>query len=283
MMMVENRMLNSGRLTLNVFEWGHRDHPPVVLLHGLASTSHMFDLLAQELSQAFHVVSFDQRGHGLSEKPDSGYDFESISLDIDALMQAIRLDNTPFDLAGHSWGASTALYYAASRPNRIKKVILIDGGLKPARLSFPNLEAMTPPQRRNWTLDQAKKLIREEWLGAAWRPELESLVLSIYDLDNPNDIQPRLRLANHMQIAQALWDFNPADYFQRIRCPILIVNAIRGDTPDPQLIALGNEVKRQNPNCDIVWMTDTIHDIPWQRSRELAEIMKAFLVDEETG
>jgi len=275
-----NHVVEVGDLRLNVFEWGSSDKPLLVLLHGLASSSHMFDLIAPKLAEDFHVIAYDQRGHGLSDKPDTGYDFETISSDLDNLLLAMGLANKEFVLAGHSWGGFTALYYAATRAARVRKAILIDGGLQRATDLFDSLEAMAPPQRANWSIADVKRMIHENWLGAAYRPELEPLVLSIYDQSNPNDVKPYLTLARHMQIARALWDFRAVDYFAKVQAPVLAVLGIGfGEAPDPRIKAYVNEAKAKLKHFDAAWMPETIHDIPWHRPQELVEIMRRFLAE----
>ena len=56
------------------------DAPGVLLLHGLASSSHIWDLVAPRLAPALRVIAYDQRGHGRSGKPTSGYGFERVLL-----------------------------------------------------------------------------------------------------------------------------------------------------------------------------------------------------------
>lgn len=277
---VKNHVVQAGELRLNIYEWGRADQPLLILLHGLASTSHMFDLIAPQLAGDYHVIAYDQRGHGLSDKPDTGYDFETIARDLDHLLEALGLANQTFALAGHSWGASTALYYAATRADRVKKAILIDGGLRPVTDFFDSLEAMAPPQRQNWSLSDVKRMIRENWLGQAYRPELEPLVLSIYDQSNPNDVKPYLTLTRHMQIARALWDFKASDTFARVQAPVLAVIGIGfGEAPNPNLKAYVAEAKANLKQFEAAWMPETIHDIPWHHPQELVTIMRRFLAE----
>ena len=112
--------VDANTLRFNVQTWGAPSNPPLVMLHGLASTSHMFDLLAPLLADRFYIVAPDQRGHGQSDKPDNGYDFETLVQDVEAIIVAMGL-TTPVRLAGHSWGAFTALYAAAARPALVEK------------------------------------------------------------------------------------------------------------------------------------------------------------------
>lgn len=273
-----NIMIHAGDLRLNTFEWGSATNPPLILLHGLASTSHMFDLIAPQLAADYHVIAFDQRGHGLSDKPDTGYDFETIASDLDNLLAAMGLSDVPVALAGHSWGAATTVYYTTTRPQRVQKAILIDGGLRPMTDFFKSLDDMAPPQRHNQTLADIKRMIRENWLGAAYRPELEPLALSIYDLTNPDDVHPHLKLANHMQIASALWNYRALDYFSRIQSPVLAVLGIGvGESLDPRTQGYTEAARASLKQFEVVWMPDTIHDIPWHRPNELVSLMRRFL------
>src|SRR5579884_2465458 len=85
---------------------------PLLLLHGLASASRIWDLVAPILAQDRRVIALDQRGHGRSEKPDTGYDFATIVADDVAAAAKLGLGER-YAVAGHSWGANVALELAA--------------------------------------------------------------------------------------------------------------------------------------------------------------------------
>ena len=100
--------------------------PPILLLHGLASSAHIWDLVAPQLiSYGYTVTALDQRGHGESEKPVSGYDFETILADDVAAMNVLGIER-PI-LVGHSWGAMVALQFAAVNADQVKAWVLVDG------------------------------------------------------------------------------------------------------------------------------------------------------------
>ena len=66
----------------------------------------------------------------------------------------------------------------------------------------------------------------------------------------------------------------PSDYFGRIHCPLLIVDAVApSQKADARLRQHIHDAELAIPQARVVWMPDTIHDIPWQRPRELAQIM----------
>ena len=226
------------------------------------------------------MIAPDQRGHGLSDKPTYGYDFESVSRDLDNLLDAYDLEQAL--VFGHSWGAYTTLYYAASRPERISKAGLIDGGIRPLSDLYPIwAEAerqMSPPIYAHRTIEDIEQMIEFDWLGSAYRPELLPLALACYDTDDPNDVQAHLNRANHMQIAESIWNMRPYQDYLRIECPILIVNAIApGQLTNSQITAYVAEAEQMISSVQTVWMPNTIHDIPWHRPDELLNIMGQFL------
>lgn len=279
---MNQRRIDTGGIHLNLLDWGREGLPPLFLLHGLASTSRMFDLIAEALAQHHHVLAFDQRGHGLSDKPAVGYDFETVAGDLDRLAHALGVAEQPFALAGHSWGAYTALYYAATRPGRVAQAALIDGGIHPLRDAYPTWDEaqlkLAPPTYHRQTADDIKARVRA-WLGDAYRPATEALALSVFDLSDPNDVHAHLSRDNHWQILRAIWEFTPSDHFARVRCPLLTVHAVppASGQPPPSLIARVDEMQQHIAQAQVVWMENTSHDIPWHRPAELSAILSRFL------
>ena len=77
------------QLRLNVRHWPGEGRP-FVLLHGLASNSLTWAVVARHLQAAGHAVyAVDQRGHGPSDKPDDGYDFATVTEDLDLLCERL--------------------------------------------------------------------------------------------------------------------------------------------------------------------------------------------------
>jgi pimeloyl-ACP methyl ester carboxylesterase len=281
MAMSQSRFFVPDKFRFHVMDWGGESNPPLIFLHGLASSCHMFDLIAPHYTDRFHVYAPDQRGHGLSDKPTSGYDFETIAQDLDNLLTALGISQ-PIVLIGHSWGAYTTLYYAATRPQRVSKVALLDGGTQRIADEYPTwAEAeigMAPPVYKNRSLDDIQRMIQTEWLAPFFRPELMPLALPIFDTSNPKDVKARLSRENHMQIARALWDFEPAAYYSLVACPTLIVNAVApGSLISAEAEAYANRARQGIGRCRVVWMNDTAHDIPWHNPSGLNVVLDFFL------
>src|SRR5204863_5717454 len=89
---------------------------PFVLVHGLASNARTWGAVGSTLNAAGHpVVAVDQRGHGLSDKPASGYGFDEVTADLAGLLDELAFDGRPI-LAGQSWGGNVVLDFAARYP-----------------------------------------------------------------------------------------------------------------------------------------------------------------------
>src|SRR5436305_11878549 len=98
----------------------------LLLLHGLASSLHIWDFVAPVLaSHGYSVIALDQRGHGQSAQPETGYDFATIVADDVAIMQQLGLAR--YAIVGHSWGANVALQYATMYPAEVCALVLVDG------------------------------------------------------------------------------------------------------------------------------------------------------------
>lgn len=100
---------------------------PVVLLHGFAETSHMWDPVLPVLSGTHTLVVPDLRGAGDSSRPDGGYDKKTMARDIHALLGALGLGRAT--IVGHDIGMMVAYAYAAQYPAETERVVLMDAFL----------------------------------------------------------------------------------------------------------------------------------------------------------
>ncbi|MDF8360826.1 alpha/beta fold hydrolase [Achromobacter anxifer] len=98
--------------------------PAVVLIHGFGDTGDMWAPLAKELAKSHLVIVPDLRGMGKSSKPASGYDKKSQAADIRAVVTALKQDKTA--VVGHDIGTMVAYAYAASYPDKVDKLVVMD-------------------------------------------------------------------------------------------------------------------------------------------------------------
>ena len=117
---------------------------PVVCLHGITAQHRAFTPAARHVGAVRGLVGVDLRGRGDSDKPDSGYGLEAHAADVIRVLDHLGLEEAT--VAGHSMGAFVALKTALAYPDRVRALILLDGGWP--RLEAPPQEDMTEEQER---------------------------------------------------------------------------------------------------------------------------------------
>lgn len=96
----------------------------IVFIHGFGGKAEQWQYQMQKFALDNRVIALDLRGHGLSDKPISGYDMPRIQLDLETALTQLKV-STPFVLVGHSYGGAIVTEYALNHPENIEKLILI--------------------------------------------------------------------------------------------------------------------------------------------------------------
>jgi pimeloyl-ACP methyl ester carboxylesterase len=142
-----SRYVDTGELRLHAVTGG--DGPPLMLVHGWPQTWYAWRMLMPTLAQDFSVVAVDQRGIGLSDKPQHGYDTATLASDLVALMDV--LGHSRFALYGTDVGMPIAYAVAADHRNRVDRLVVSEAPLPGISPSPP---LFLPPQlnERLWHL-----------------------------------------------------------------------------------------------------------------------------------
>lgn len=98
--------------------------PAVVLIHGFGDTGDMWGSLAAQLAKTHTVIVPDLRGMGRSSRAASGYDKKSQAQDIRTVLTALGQDRA--DVVGHDIGTMVAYAYAATYPDKVTKLVVMD-------------------------------------------------------------------------------------------------------------------------------------------------------------
>jgi pimeloyl-ACP methyl ester carboxylesterase len=116
----------SQRLRLHYLDWGNPDAPALLLLHGTRDHAHSWDWTARRLSDRYHVIAPDLRGHGDSQWAiGSLYTPAEYLYDIAQLIQQQQLERVR--IVAHSLGAIVALRFAGSHPDVVERLVVVDG------------------------------------------------------------------------------------------------------------------------------------------------------------
>ncbi|MBI3248422.1 MAG: alpha/beta hydrolase [Deltaproteobacteria bacterium] len=122
-----DRFVTANGLKFHYLDWGSPDKPPMVLLHGVGQTCHTWDLFAAAMSPHFHVMAFDQRGHGDSDwAADRDYSRKSMVKDAEAFTRELGLGQ--FFLLGMSMGGANSLSFTGNYSDRVKALVVVDVG-----------------------------------------------------------------------------------------------------------------------------------------------------------
>ena len=272
-----------NELSFHIRDWGGTGQP-VVLLHGLASTCHIWDLVAPILADDYAVVALDQRGHGLSAKPNYGYDFATVGGDLLALINGKEMER-PL-IVGHSWGGDVALEFAVANPDVPMGLCFVDGGTIEPSARHETLEQakeqMAPPVFTGVTIQEFSDRIRAR--RTSMRPEAQDIVLANFEVLEDNTIRAWLSRDNHLRIIEALWEHHPSALYSQVKCPVLIMPARQQNDPSTaermsrraESIATVAELL---PVSKTVWLEDSVHDVPIQRPELVAGVIKQNIVD----
>ena len=144
------RTIDANGVPIALTEFPNPGAPPVLLLHGIGSRGSSWWPVIDPLAAQFHLYQIDLRGHGASAKPDRGYAVEDYVADLDAVLDALELDEPR--LLGHSLGALVTIYWAGKNPARAAALVLEDPPLRTppdilqAFDGWQQFAAMTPAQ-----------------------------------------------------------------------------------------------------------------------------------------
>ncbi|MFC3174656.1 alpha/beta fold hydrolase [Novosphingobium bradum] len=116
----------SQRLRLRYVDWGNPDAPPLILQHGGRDHCRSWDWAAQELRKDWHVICPDLRGHGDSDwSSDGDYAMSSYVYDFAQLIHTLGYDQVT--VVAHSLGGTVTSRYAGVFPERVRKLVNIEG------------------------------------------------------------------------------------------------------------------------------------------------------------
>jgi pimeloyl-ACP methyl ester carboxylesterase len=132
-----SRYVDTGELRQHVVTGG--DGPPLLLVHGWPQTWYAWRMVMPALARHFQVIAPDQRGTGLSCRPEDGYDTGTLAADLAALMDA--LGHRRFAVAGHDTGMWIGYALAADHPDRVARLAVAETplpGVSPSPPLFAN-------------------------------------------------------------------------------------------------------------------------------------------------
>jgi pimeloyl-ACP methyl ester carboxylesterase len=233
-----DKFIDAQGLSLHYLEWGEPVGEPLVLVHGFLDQAHSWSpfvaALQELIKQPLWIIAPDCRGHGDSGWAGAGgyYHFPDYVLDLDRIVQG--LGTKTMKLIGHSMGGTISFLYTGSFPQRVARLVLIEG-IGPPSMAF----ADAPARMEKWIAEVNQRGRKHFRQYSSIRAGAEQLRQT-----NPRlDAELALHLARSgMKQSSAgkwVWKFDPLhrttapqpfyaaqaiEFLRRIACPVLIVD-----------------------------------------------------------
>ncbi len=244
---------------------------PVVLVHGLGGTgAGIFKHLISPLAERYRVVAYDLRGSGKSSVTPGPYTVELLADDLDALSTALGLEVVT--LVGHSLGGGIVLHYAATRPDRVRRVV--------------GIGAVTAlPEQGRVGMEARARTVESEGMAAVAETVATNGLARSFREANPEEFRSLVALlassdpVGYAAQCRALVQMDVTARLRDIRCPVLLVCG-ENDQASPPATNAANAALI--PNARLVELADTAHIIPWERPGPVLELVQRAS-DEEEG
>src|SRR5215204_2541695 len=220
---------------------------PLVCLHGITAQHRAFNAPARHLGPSRGLVGVDLRGRGDSDKPESGYGLATHASDVVRVLDHLGLEDAV--LLGHSMGAFVAMKTALASPDRVRALVLLDGGW-PRVESSPEEMTEEEKQEAQAIAEGLARAFRRldmvfespgAYLGF-WFPErgltMDDLPSDLadyylYDLEKVEDgYNPKAFRAAAEEDSPSVTSTSPtAEEMRAVACPVALVRAEQGFFP----------------------------------------------------
>jgi len=180
---------------LHYLDWGGEGEP-LVLVHGLGDSPHLFDDLAPHLTNRFRVVAYARRGHGDSDAPEGPYDLATLVEDLRLLLDELGFERV--NLLGWSMGGNEVTRFAGLYPERVAALVYLDAGYElsdPAFLheAISALGIVAPDASDLANLQAYRDHCRASMFGEmAWTSGLEAFVRDTTIAGPDGSVAPRM-------------------------------------------------------------------------------------------
>lgn len=193
---------------------------PVVFLHGAMGRGACWQHVMHALVPGYRGIALDQRGHGRSDKPSSGYDREHYVADLECAVADLGL--TQFALVGHSTGGLNAWVYAARHPEQVRALVIEDQYALPK----PDSVAGWRQWLSSWPLPFPTLAAVQEYFGSL-RPSLADYFAEVFH-ETEDGWRPVFSAETIVQTIAGNECKDWSHELSQVRCPALVVNG--GDT-----------------------------------------------------
>lgn len=249
----------------------------IVFVHGLMAFAANWRKIAGRLESEYQCLIYDQRGHGRSFKPESGYSPELLAEDLDKI--TTELGWTKFHLVGHSMGARVAMVFANRYPERLHTLTLEDMGPDIQPESYKYYENMLNRVPTPFASKEDLKTFFDQEFLKVFTPKEDPKVLAGFlqaNIEEKPNGQYDWRFSK-----QAIVDIVKEGHIQdrwlevsSFKMPVLL---IRGEKSHIFTREVFEKMLQVNPMISGVEVPDTGHWVHYEKFAEFTDILREFL------
>jgi len=223
------RKVKGDGVEINLAVW-EGTGKPIICIHGITANCRCWDVVASALYPEYRIIAMDLRGRGGSEKPPSGYSLEHHLEDINSLMGDMGIERAV--IMGHSLGAFISLAFGAKHPERVDRIILVDGGGKLTEEQMNKVfEGIKPALDRLGKIfpssDAYVKAMKQAPYIQPWSPAIETYYQ--YEIEAvEGGVRTNIDPAHIQEEAINIRKVEPDQFYTEISSKVLILRATEG-------------------------------------------------------
>lgn len=250
---------------INIYYEMHGEGQPLVLIHGLGSSTRDWESQVAEFAKSYKVVTCDLRGHGQSDKPAGPYSVPMYAADVFGLLHALSISSA--HIVGISLGGAIAFQFAIDYPRMVKTLTIVNSA---PTLGEPEL-ARQEVERRVGIVQQ----LGMRAMGQALAPNLfskpEHAALRETFVERWAENDPRA----YIEATRSMLNWNVVGKLGSIQCPTLIIAADQDYSP----VAVKEAYVKLMPNAQLVVIPDSRHATPIEHPAEFNAVLAKFLAE----
>jgi pimeloyl-ACP methyl ester carboxylesterase len=240
---------------------------PLVLIHGLGSSTRDWEPQVAEFSKTFQVITFDLRGHGQSDKPAGPYAIAQFAADLAGLLTA--LGARAAHVVGISLGGTVAFQFALDHPAMTRTLTIVNSA--PA-MGGTRAQAEAEVNRRVGIVQQMGMAAMGQALSPNLFPGPEHAALRETFNARWAENDPQAYLA----ALRAMLDWDVSARLGEIACPVLVMASDQDYTP----LAAKEAYLPALPDARLVVIPDAHHAVPMERPEAFNRALASFLYEQ---
>jgi 3-oxoadipate enol-lactonase len=237
---------------------------PLLFIHGLGSSTQIWQMQVPVFSAYYRVITFDLRGHGRSDKPLGPYNISMFAADTAELMKSLGISSA--HVVGFSLGGMVGFQLSLDAPEMVRSLVVVNSPVTGYRQSFRE------------GFESWKHFTRVQLTGIGKGKQLTSQQSFLKQTEDQwgQTLTERFAMSNMLAQANSFWAIlkgSLADNLSLINCPTLVVASDEDYVP----LSVKSAYVSRIPRAEIVVIPNSRHAVPTEQSEKFNAVLLDFL------